>query len=87
MSEALADYLSDHRGKWKPRTLAEYTRQVNDILIPALGTTKVADLSREDVATVIRRLSKTPTLANRVLALLSAFCTWAVRAGQPGMRR
>ena len=68
MAEALADYLNDHRGKWKPRTLAEYTRQVDDILTPALGTTKVADLSREDVATVIRRLSKTPTLANRVLA-------------------
>lgn len=81
MAVALRDYLRDHRGRWKPRTAAEYGKQVEDYLIPAVGSIRVQDLSRADVGAFIRRYGNRPILANRLLALLSAFCTAAVRAG------
>ncbi|MCC7133505.1 MAG: integrase arm-type DNA-binding domain-containing protein [Gemmatimonadales bacterium] len=81
MAEALRDYLRDHHGRWKTRTAAEYAKQVEEYLIPALGSIRVQDLSRADVGAFVRRFGNTPVLANRLLALLSAFCTAAVQAG------
>jgi integrase len=81
LAEALDQYLADHKGRWKPRTSAEYTRQANDIIKPALGTLRVQDVTRESIAAVVRRLQPTPILANRVLALLSAFFTWTIKSG------
>jgi len=81
VASALNTYLDEHAKRWKPRTVREYRRQARDILAPALGNLKVRDVTREDVARLVQRLRPTPTLANRVLALISAFMTWAIRSG------
>lgn len=81
VAEALDQYLTDHQGHWRPRTAAEYRRQADHIIAPAIGTLKVRDVARDDVAGVLRRLKDRPILTNRVLALASAFMTWAIRAG------
>ncbi|MEZ4588058.1 MAG: integrase arm-type DNA-binding domain-containing protein [Gemmatimonadales bacterium] len=81
VSEALRAFLDAHKGKWKPRTHAEYTRQASRHIIPAIGTIRVADVTRADIGTFVRRFEKRPILGNRVLALLSSLFTWAIRSG------
>jgi integrase len=81
VADALDDFLRDGEGKWKPRTAQGYRQQVAQHIQPVLGTRKVRDVSRDDVALLLRRLHRTPYLANRVLALVSSFMTWAIRAG------
>jgi len=81
LADALRRYLKDHAGTWRPRTQHEYDRQAEQLIIPALGTSRVEEVTRADIATFLRRFEKRPILGNRVLALLSAFFTWALRAG------
>jgi integrase len=65
-------FLSDHvRFKRKARTANEYGRLINQIILPALGRRKIADVSRADVARLHHDIRETPYQANRVLAVLS----------------
>ncbi|MEO8453365.1 MAG: Arm DNA-binding domain-containing protein, partial [Gemmatimonadota bacterium] len=74
-------YLTSLAGKRAARTVQEYTRQFRQYILPRLGPTKAADVTRSQVSSLHQGLKDTPYLANRVLALLSAFFTWATRHG------
>lgn len=65
--------------KRKPATLAEYSRLLNKHILPVLGNRKVNQLERREVAKLHHSMRRTPTLANRVLAVLSALMTFAER--------
>ena len=56
-------------GRMSPRTLQTYANQAKLYIRPALGTRRVADVTRRDVERVVRRLPN--ATRNRVLALLS----------------
>lgn len=71
------DYLKHVTRHQKPRTLEEYTRQWDRHVVPALGSKLVADVRAKDIRALHRRMADTPVLANRVVALLGAFFTWA----------
>jgi integrase len=72
VKELLGNYLSDHvEKKNKARTAADVRRLVNKIIAPALGTLKVADVTRGDVARFHNSLAASPYQANRALAALS----------------
>jgi integrase len=82
--DALAQrFLTEHaEAKRKPRTAKEYRRLAENVIVPALGGKRVADVRRADVARLHHACRATPTTANRVLALLSTLFTWAERLGE-----
>jgi integrase len=65
--------------KRKSRTGEEYKRILETTILPVLGSKRVTDVKRSDVAKLHSRLADTPFAANRVLALLSAVWNWAAR--------
>ena len=70
---ALCDqFLTDHVAhRCKPITEREYRRCVELFVKPHLGTFKVGDVKRQDIAKLHHALSRTRYQANRTLAVLS----------------
>jgi hypothetical protein len=66
-------FLAEHvEAKRKARTAVEYRRLIQHFIQPALGTFKVADVTRAHVNRLHHSLRGTPYQANRVLAVCSA---------------
>lgn len=64
----LDDYVASH---CKARTQVEYKHALNRYILPAMGTSKVLKLARDDVADLHHAMRKTPYQANRTLGVLS----------------
>ena len=64
----LEDYVPDH---CKPSTAYEYGRSVNFFINPRIGSRKVKDIQRSDIAELHLALRETPYQANRTLGVLS----------------
>lgn len=75
------DYLDEVRDRRKPTTAHEYARQWNKHVLPAFGNKRVAEVTPADVARLHRSMRDTPYQANRVLALLGSYFTYAERQG------
>ena len=74
------DFLDHHvKTKRKARTADEYKRILTVHVIPALGSKRIVDLRRADVAKLHSKLSASPYQANRAVALVSAVWNWAAR--------
>ena len=58
-------------GRMTETTARKYRNQADKYLRPALGKRPVADVKRPDIEAMVRRLARTPTLRNRVLAFTS----------------
>jgi integrase len=65
--------------KRKPRTLYEYDRILDVHLLPSLGSRRIVDLTRKDVARLHAKLSDRPVAANRCLLVVSSIWNWAAR--------
>ena len=76
----LEDYVPQH---CKPSTAYEYGRSVNFFINPRIGSRKVKDIRRSDIAELHHELRKTPYQANRTLGVLSKLFNlaemWALR--------
>lgn len=81
VATGLEQYLSEQGVRWKPRTREEYRRQAEAFVAPVIGQKLLQEVSRGDIASVLRRLRDRPVLANRVSAFLSGFFGWAIRSG------
>ena len=81
LSELAADFMALHIAtKRKGRTGEEYARLLKLCILPALGSRRVTDIKRADVARMHTKLSAGgPYQANRALAVLSSIWTWAAR--------
>ncbi len=80
VGELFPVYVEWARGKLKPRTLASYEWLAKKF--PAsLSSLRVRAVTRADAGKLHASLKRTPTNANRVLATLSAFLTWAIQMG------
>jgi integrase len=79
--EAVADdFLANHvTPKRKERTANEYERILSSHVVPALGSKRIVDVRRADVAKLHAKLADSPYQANRALALVSAIWNWAAR--------
>ena len=64
----LEEYVPDH---CKPSTAYEYGRSVNFFISPRIGSRKVRDIKRSDIAELHHALRETPYQANRTLGVLS----------------
>ena len=77
----LLEYVPVH---CKPRTQVEYGHAVNRYIVPALGSTRLTALAREDVAALHHDLREKPYQANRTLGVLSKMMNlaeaWGLRS-------
>ena len=76
-------FKNDHLPTRKPKTRNEYEAQWETVLKPALGNSKVYQVTRNDVDKLHTSLRATPYRANRAIALLSRLMTlteiWQLR--------
>lgn len=77
---AMTSWLLEHvESRRKPSTLRLYRLAADGHILPKFGSLPVGDLDTAHVAQLHRTLKATPTLANRVVAVLSSFCSWCER--------
>ncbi len=82
MRDQVEAWLTDHVAtKKKAQTLRQYRRLWETHARPALGMTKVPDVTFTQVDALHRKLSATPTTANRVVAMLGSFFGWCETHG------
>jgi integrase len=72
---------TEHLVKRRAATRNEYGRLLRLHILPTLGSLRVADVARADVAKLHHSLRKTPLQANRVVAVLSKMLNLAERWG------
>ncbi|MEJ1933264.1 tyrosine-type recombinase/integrase [Nostoc sp. NIES-2111] len=78
VAEVAKEFMADHvRAKRKATTAAFYRQVLDKHVIPALGTRKAVLLTRPDIARLHRALADRPTMANRMLAVVSSMYAWA----------
>jgi integrase len=76
-------FIAEHtEAKRKPSTAKEYRRLLDNVVLPALGKKRVADVTRQDVARLHHARRATPVEANRALAVISAMLNMAERWGE-----
>jgi len=86
--EIAADFMEQHVGaKRKPKTVFEFGRLLDAYVLPAIGTKRIVDVSRADVARVHSSLKRTPRQANLVLLVISAVWGWAARRDEAEFAR
>jgi integrase len=68
--------------KRKPSTAKEYRRLIANVIVPALGNHKVAEVVRANVQRLRQSRRDTPVEANCALALLSTLFTFAEQLGE-----
>jgi integrase len=74
------DFLALHIAtKRKGSTGDEYKRILNAYVFPAIGSRRVVDVRRADVARLHGKMADKPYQANRALALVSAVWNWAAK--------
>jgi Arm DNA-binding domain len=79
------DFMNLHVAtKRKDRTGGEYKRILKSRILPTLGSRRIMEVHRADVARLHAALATTPYEANRTLALISAIWTWAARRDEVG---
>ena len=67
----------------KPRTSALYEMYFRVHILPPLGVKLAREITVSDVAKLHRKIgTRAPVTANRVVTLISALFSWAVRLGQ-----
>lgn len=70
--EVGARFLDEHVAvRCKPITQREYRRAVELFIVPALGTRKILDVDRKDIAELHHKWRGTPYQANRTLSVAS----------------
>jgi len=75
-------FLTEHvQAKRKAATLRDYGRIVKQRLIPALGSRRVDQVTRADIARLHQAMSGTPRHANLMLSVASKMFNWAVARG------
>ena len=71
----------EHIQQLKERSQEEYRRLFRLHIIPRLGRKPLADITRDDIASLHRRMKDRPRAANFCLAVLSKFMNWAEAKG------
>lgn len=72
MKEFLVEWLATHVSKLSAKTQKDYGRYVRKVLLPALGSRMVADVTELDAEEVHQALAEHPRAANMALAVLSS---------------
>ena len=82
VAELAAMFMREHvEAKRKPKTAIGYRDLLERLVLPQLGSIRVADVTRTDVARLHHSLRATPYQANRMAAVLAKMFTWAEQRG------
>lgn len=82
VADLARDYLERHAlPKKRPASIRDDRAMLDRIILPGLGTRKLAELGRRDIETLFLGLKATPYQANRMLALLSKMFSLAMAWG------
>lgn len=76
---ALALFLDFVERKNRPRTYKEYKRALNRYF--AFGTTRLADITREQIGRKLDKLNHAPAQQGRALVYCKAFFNWCIKRG------
>lgn len=77
VSEGLDQYLGQYvkerqaKGRMAPKTVYEYTRQIEKNIKPKIGNKRIKDITRRDIENVLKPLP--PVMSNRVCAFVQTF--------------
>jgi integrase len=78
LREVSEEYMRLHvEMKRKPGTVEQYGILLGRHILPTLGSRRINDIHRIDVARLHERLSVTPYTANRAVSLISSLWNWA----------
>ncbi|MGO9392168.1 tyrosine-type recombinase/integrase [Rhodoblastus sp.] len=78
--EVSDDFIKLHvEPKRKGGTKIDYEALLRNFINPAIGSTRIVDLRRVEVARLHAKLADKPYSANRVLALISSVWNWAAK--------
>lgn len=75
------EYLQEVWSRRKETTAREYARLWAKHVVPSIGSRRLIDVLPADIARLHRAMRSTPYNANRVLAVLGSFFTYAERQG------
>ncbi|MBF0311663.1 MAG: tyrosine-type recombinase/integrase, partial [Magnetococcales bacterium] len=82
VSEVVERFHTEHViPRNKARTIAEYRRLFDKIIIPSLGNQRINAVQRSHIVKLHHELQETPYQANKVLALLSVMFNWLELVG------
>jgi integrase len=78
--EVAEDFLRQHMAtKRKTRTEASYRETLTKHVYPTIKSRRIVDVHRSDLARLHGTMAKTPSAANRALAVVSSVWNWAAR--------
>jgi hypothetical protein len=82
LSAAADRFLNEHVAlKLKPRSAAHYTEMLHRLVLPRFGNHRLDSITTAEITDWHSNLARTPTQANRALAILSSLMNWASRLG------
>lgn len=82
VASVYALYAKMHLTNLRKRSRDEYERAFKRDILPAIGHLEIGQLKRAEIVKLVDRVAvRAPTLANRILAYLSAFIRWCVGRG------
>ncbi len=81
VDEIWEEFVSEHVDKLKPRTREEYLRLYRLHIAPQLGRKRLADVTRDDVAALHKKMGQIPRTANFCLAVISPLMSWSEARG------
>jgi len=82
MKDLLAAFYVEHvETKLKPNSREMYKLNIDKHIIPALGKIKAAEVELKHIAKLHHEMKETPYQANRSLAILHKFFSWAEKRG------
>lgn len=68
VEELCVRFMEDHsKPHNKPSTQKTYQYHIDSYIVPAFGSKKAHEVTRQDITALMKRLEKSPTQANRVL--------------------
>ena len=76
---AAEQFLAASKRKNRPRTYAEYARLLERYF--PFGTTRLSEISKNDIARKLDRLKSTPSQQNHALVCAKVFFHWALTSG------
>ena len=82
VAQLVPAFLDHCRAHCKPATVKEYKRIFEHDIEPVVGSHRVAELTAKHVAALHLSMRKHKYSANRTLARLTTFCSWAERVGE-----
>jgi integrase len=80
VDKAVRAYLKFHRARVRPSTYRETARVMSKEVLPHWRSRRLEEITKQDIRSLIDRIARrpAPVSANRTLASVKAFCTWAV---------